>query len=132
MAPPAPPADHPTAPDRPPPVLQQPAELVPARTLAAEACASVALALAQSPALWASLHTLGLMLETQDAHAAEPSALGAALADLIAGADLTTTQAAQALALVEAMDSTARNWAALAYPGSRVGTASVPMLGIVA
>ena len=119
---------NPTGP--PPPILSRPATLVSDRTLAAEACAASALALLQQPALWSALHTVSLMQEAAEEYE-RPDPLGAALADLLTGAMLTGPETTRALDLLETLDRTARNWAALAFPGARPGQATVPMLGVV-
>lgn len=89
-------------------------QIVPTRLLAAEATASAALALVQSPALWSALELLGQLLD------------GSSTPGLCT---LTVPQADEAVALLDATDHTARSWAAIAHPGARFQ--AVPMLGKV-
>ena len=108
----------------------KPVIMVEARTLAAEAAASSALALVQSPAVWAAVETLALMQEAATEYE-KPDEIGAALGDLLAGAMVTRQDTTQALALLESAERTARTWAEIAYPGCKPATALVPLLGSV-
>ena len=101
-----------------------PLELVPSRTLAAEACAATALALTQTAAIWAALATLDLM--QQAAAEYEGSQLGESLGQLLAHAVTSSGDIARATGLLETCDRTARSWAATAYPSAR---ATIPHLG---
>lgn len=109
----------------PPPVLTQPPPAVSTRLLTAEAVASAALALVQSPAVWAALATVSLMSEAAAEH--EAGTLGDTLAELLAGAMLNPMVGADAVALLETVDHAARTWAQLAHPRPGV----VPFLGLV-
>jgi hypothetical protein len=102
---------------RPKPVLTVPLQLVPGRTLAAEACASAALGLVQSPALWEALHTLALMLDA--AEHLPPDELGATLAELLGGGYTSPAEAEQAVSMLETVHQSARTWAEIAHPGAR-------------
>jgi len=78
-------------------------------TLAAEAAASSALALVQSPAVWAAVETLALIAGGSD-RVREARRDRAALGDLLAGAMVTRQDTTQALALLESAERTARTW----------------------
>lgn len=110
----------------PPPAYRLAQPAVSSRLLTAEAVASAALALVQSPAVWTALATISLMCEAAAEYEAEQ--LGAELGDLLAGAMVNPTVSADAVALLETVDRAARTWAQIAHP--RNGT--VPFLGTVA
>jgi hypothetical protein len=91
-------------------------DLVSIRTLAAESCASAALALVQQPMLWEALHTLQLLGEAVTDHPNEPLALHSALMSILEGtSSWTDSQARQTAELLDTVDRTARSWAAIAH-----------------
>lgn len=111
-------------------ITRSPAELVNPRLLAAEATASAALALVQSPAAWAGLTTMMLLIEAHEDNDPGP-ARSAALAEMLTDAMVNSAQAATSVTLLEMLDHAARNWGAIAHPDARIGIAAVPVLGVV-
>ena len=114
----------------PKPITQTPPELVSPRFLAAEAAASAALALVQTPAVWSCLHTMALLLEAHQ----EPSMSSnrmAALAELIEESMIKQPEMTTALDMLDCLDQNARRWSRHAHPLARPGVARVQVIGTV-
>ena len=112
------------------PTTTTPAELVSARYLAAETAAGAALALVQAPAIWATMHTMALLLEMQQEPAMTENRLEA-LCELIEGAMIEQQQMTSTLNLLDVLDRNARSWAEQAHPAARPGTARLQLVGRV-
>jgi len=111
-------------------ITKAPAELVSPRFLAAEAAASAALAIVQTPAIWSAIHTMALLLETTEEPAMSEGRMNA-IADLVAGSMIEQAEMTTAMEALDQLDRNARAWAMQAHPGARPGIAAVPLMGTV-
>ncbi len=95
-------------------------EAVETRLLAAEACASAAMALVQQPAFWEALSTLALLIETIEARRLEGLYnVGEAVCGLIDTLHLVDTGTEDAVQILATVDNAARTWVAIAHPAPR-------------